>query len=151
MNLLDFCVEKYESGERSLRNGVEPNKDKVAEMLNIVFTTLKKGIQGDVNSYPPIKTLLNLELTPNSGFNMNYLPDLIALVFDVVTDRNRNPELWFQKIGGISDEISVTFSKLLYGPIGHVTHSGKGAAHGKNYESVRSNLINDLDANIFHG
>ncbi|HDX8961118.1 hypothetical protein [Klebsiella oxytoca] len=151
MNLLDFCVETYGSGDRALRNGIEPNKDNVSAMLNVVFTTLKDGIQGDVSNYPPIKTLLNLELTPNGGFNMNYLPDLIAIVFDVVTDRNRNPELWFRKIGGISDEISVTFSKLLYGPIGHVTHSGTGAAHGKNYESVRSKFINDLDADIFRG
>lgn len=97
MNLLDFCVEKYESGERSFRNGVEPNKDKVAEMLNFVFTTLKNGIQDDVSNYPSIKALLNLELTPNGGFNMNYLPDLIALVFDVVTDRNRNRNFGFKR------------------------------------------------------
>lgn len=151
MNLLDFCVEKYESGERSFRNGIEANQKNVATMINVVYTTLKNGIKGSVNDYPSVEVLLNLELTKNGGFDKHYLPDLIALVFDVITDRNRNPSLWSQKTGGIVSEVSVTFSKLLYGPLGHVIPSGVGAANGNDYETVRANLIKDLDTNIFHG
>ncbi|WP_112288415.1 hypothetical protein [Rahnella sp. AN3-3W3] len=151
MNLLDYCLEKYLTGNRPNRNGIDGTRENVERMLGVVYSTLKKGIQGDTSTYPKLENLLQLDLSAGGGFKAQYLPDLLALVFDVVTDNNHNPELWFQSVGGIDDEISATISKLLYGPMGHVTNSGIGSAHGKTYESVRANLMHDIDTNPFAG
>lgn len=149
MNLLDYCLEKYLTGNRPQRNGIDGARENVESMLGVVYSTLKNGIHGDTSTYPKFENLLQLDLSADGGFEVQYLPDLLALVFDVVTDNNHNPKLWSQSVGGITAEISVTISKLLYGPIGHVTNSGIGSAHGKTYESVRANLIKDIDTNPF--
>jgi hypothetical protein len=87
-----------------------------------------------------------MELSPDGGFNSHCLPDLIGLVFDVVTDRNRNPELWQRRTNGIEPEISYTLAILIHGPMGHIIPAQRGAANGRVYESVKNNLINDLDS-----
>ncbi|HHQ6721958.1 TPA: hypothetical protein ACSTNG_001696 [Serratia fonticola] len=149
MNLMDFCITTYQEGNRSQLNGVEANHQNVATMVGVVFSALKEGYQPCSTNFPPIESLLEMELSPDGSFDSHCLPDLIGLVFDVVTDRNRNPELWYRRTNGIESEISYTFAILIHGPMGHITPANKGAANGKVYDSVKNSLINDLDSKPF--
>ena len=110
MSLLEFCFERYLTGNHQNRNGIAGSRENVERMLNVVYSTLKNGIRSDTSTFPKFENLLQLDLSASGGFNVSYVPDVIALVFDVVTDNNHNPELWFQSVGGIADEISVTIS-----------------------------------------
>lgn len=148
MRLYDFCLDTYKDGERWRHNGFTCDPQSIATMVNTIYKSLKSGLQNS-QQMPEIKDLLNMQLSDSGVFNANNLADLVAIVFDSMTEVNRNPLLW----GSVADsenQAKHTFVVLFHGPHGEVVPNGKGAGRGNNYQEVKSQLIKDIDASYNH-
>jgi len=143
MKLLEFCENVYRSDDRSYRNGINPTQNGIILMIGIVYQRYIVGMKDSGTRLPAVDYLLGQELSENNEFNARNLADLVGLVFDVVTDENRNPNLWADK-AGIDSEISHTFAILFYGPRAQINQSGKGSALGNTYKEVKLALKDDL-------
>ncbi|MCR6728196.1 hypothetical protein NVV44_00815 [Enterobacter cloacae] len=148
MKLYDFCFSTYENDERWLNNGFSCKRQSIVTMLNTIYRSLTSGVKNP-QGLPKIGQLLDMELSASGEFRASYLPDLVAVAFDVMTEINRNPLLW----GSIADsenQAKHTFVVLFHGPHGEVIQNNQGAANGERYEKVKAQLINDIDASYNH-
>lgn len=143
MNLYSFCQKTYDDGLRPLTNGVEPSQTQIILMVTMVYNVFVKGLKGDVRGLPSAEALLETQLSSDGAFNKGNIADVIGLVFDVVTDRNRNPKLWFDT-ACMSGEISHTFTVLYSGSSGQIDTSREGAIGGGSYIDVKATLLRDL-------
>ena len=142
MDLLTFCSEKYNSDNRDKYNGVEFSAENIKKMLYLVIDEYRSGLSGDTSWLPSNSDLISMEVSDNGDFQGRRASDVVGLVFDVVTQENRNPNLWYKT--DINSQISHTFNKLFHGPLGSISPSGKGPVTGKTYEVVKMELIKSL-------
>src|SRR5471030_1599980 len=143
MNLYNFCFNIYNTDNRPFYNGIEPSQNTVIVMVGIVYNTLTKGIQGDKSNLPSVEKLLDIEVSPNDEFDSQNLADIVRLVFDFVTEQNRNPELWSRN-EDIQAEISHTLTVFIHGALGEILPSSQGAVRGEKYSEVKACLQKDI-------
>lgn len=143
MKLLEFCQKVYTSENRDQSNGIDATQNRIIIMVGIVYNQFTLGFKGTDYIFPSLETLLDQEMTTGDSFNAQNLADVIAIVFDVVTEQNLNPVLW-RESESIGAEISHTFAVLFHGPLAQVVASGKGAARGEIYSEVKASLLRDL-------
>lgn len=146
MNLYDFCEHKYQQGNRENFNGIAAKPANIAGMINCFYSAFSTFFT-DRKGFPDAEKLLMMPVSDEGIFNKENMADLIALVFDVVTDRNRNATLW-GKHEEINAEITHTFNVLFHGRMAAVYSDEKGAISkmGNNYQEAKNCLEEELKA-----
>ncbi|MFZ4835874.1 hypothetical protein [Rouxiella sp. Mn2063] len=144
MNLDDFCQHKYQQGNREFYNGLIATPSTIAGMINCVYGAFSTFFT-DRRAFPDAKKLLMMPVSNGGMFNKENMADLIALVFDVVTERNRNPKLWGNH-GDITAEITHTFNVLFHGKMAASHSDGIGAIGkmGNDYQEAKNILEEEL-------
>ncbi|CAI9390351.1 MULTISPECIES: hypothetical protein [Citrobacter] len=144
MNLYDFCEHKYLQGNRENFNGIAAKPANIAGMINCFYSVFCTFFT-DRKAFPDAEKLLMMPVSTGGMFNKENMVDLIALVFDVVTERNHNPELW-GKHEEITTEITHTFNVLFHGKMAEVYSDGIGAIDkmNNNYQEAKSILEEEL-------
>ncbi|EFB9392257.1 hypothetical protein Q2S52_002243 [Escherichia coli] len=144
MKLYDFCMSTYKNDERWQNNGLSNEPKSIILMISTIYRSLTSGLP-DAQHLPELKTLLALPLSESGEFSPSNLADLVAIVFDTMTEINRNPRLW-SSYADSDNQAKHTFVVLFHGANGEVIQNNQGAARGKYYQSVKSQLIKDIDA-----
>ena len=144
MKLLEFCEAVYKKGNRPTRNGFEASRNNIILKVGIVYNNLANDFKDADIRLPSPAALLDYEINDLGSFNGKSLPDLVRIIFDVVTDQNLNAELWEDRLS-LKSEISHTLLVLIYGPLVHLGQLEAGPIHGNDYDSVRAALLVDLE------
>lgn len=144
MNLYDFCEQKYKQGNRERFNGITANPSNIAGMINCVYKVFSSFFN-DVRSFPDTEKLLGMSVSSGEMFNKDSMADLVALLFDVVTERNHNAVLW-GKHKEIAAEITHICNVLFHGKMAAVYSDGMGAIvkMGDNYPKAKNILEEEL-------
>ena len=91
----------------------------------------------------------NHELSGGNSFSSSNPADIALLIFEVVAERNRNPQLWNEREpGGIDDEIRNTISKFMKGPSVLSGDLSQGIREST-YSAAKQKLIENLEARMF--
>ncbi len=88
-------------------------------------------------------------ISGSGGFSSLEPADVALLVFEVIAERNRNPQLWNKRgPGGIDDEINNTVYKFLNGPSTLGGDLSQGIREST-YAKAKIKLIQNLEARAF--
>lgn len=151
MILFDFCEARYSEGDRQLVNGIFSTPENITDMVFICYSVFKGFLEAE-NTYeyalPKFNDLLKADVMANDKFDKKSKADLLALVFDVVTESNCNPRLW--KSAEIASEISHAFKVLYFGQCynisGRELSEGSIINMGDSYEEVKAILKADMES-----
>ncbi|WP_210506706.1 hypothetical protein [Pantoea ananatis] len=143
MRLYNFCLNCYQDGTRARNNGLFCEPENILMMLDAIYKSYLSGLPNTDNA-PKLMNLIAMEMSENGTFNHRNLADMIALVFDTMTELNMNPTLWLSELDKNS-EANHIFMVLIHGPDAHIIQNAKGAFSGGDYSEVKAKLISDLE------
>jgi hypothetical protein len=133
VNIVDHCFAVY-SDDDAIRNGIPSDIRNVEGMLELM-----RAIVGAAGAKSP--ELLQLILSPDERFNKDNPADVLALVFDALTELNRNPALWYeQKRQSINSEVLSIISVIFNGPHALAPHQDRGLVSTK-YPDAKAELL----------
>lgn len=96
-------------------------------------------------------TPTQVAMEPLSGgdlFSSQNPADVALLIFEVIAERNRNPQLWdVPGLGGIDAEINNTIRTFLLGPNPLAGHPLEGV-HESTYSGAKKTLLEKLDTKL---
>jgi len=146
MNLYEFCESKYMQGNRERLNGIPATPKHIKSMIG-VFYDVFHGFFENTKTFPALGDLLESPVMNNGKFDRNNLSDLLALVFDVVTEAVHTPTFWSQHYD-VSAEISHAVKVLYYGQMAELSrdaNSGSITKMGHSYENAKAILEADIE------
>lgn len=118
MNLQDFCQNVFDTPSRIQYNGFSGNKEMINRKLCIVYSNLIKGLDNICNM-PEFSELLSCDTVTDNKFSNQRWTDILAIVFDLLTEQNRNPNLW-SEFNSINSELSHVFNVLFNGRMAEI-------------------------------
>lgn len=149
MKLSDFCLSIYEEQNRVNQNGIAPAQGEINAMIQLIYKVYNNGLGQYAAPYKADEVVLFC-MSENEQFDEKNLADLIALVFDVITESNRNPMLWGDAVS-INAEIAHTFTVLIHGEMGEALPNGTGPISKgfTSYDKIKTELIKALNTRPF--
>ncbi|AOR63852.1 hypothetical protein [Pectobacterium wasabiae] len=150
MKLSDFCLSIYKEQDRVNQNGIAPVQGEINAMIQLIYKEYNNGLRQYAAPYRADE-VVSFCMSENEQFDEKNLADLIALVFDAITENNRNPMLWGDTVS-IQAEIAHTFTVLIHGSEGEVLPNGTGPLSKgfTSYDAIKEAFIKELEKKPFN-
>ncbi|MBA0213498.1 hypothetical protein [Pectobacterium brasiliense] len=149
MRLSDFCLSIYKQQDRVMYNGISPVPDEINRMIYLIYKNLKKGLRNKPlpNTW---NEMISHPMSDKGEFNKDNFSDVIALVFDVITERHFSEKLWSEN-ESINSEISHIFEVLINDEWGTLSSYSKEllSKPSTSYVEIKRVLISDLSENPY--
>lgn len=121
-------------------------EDTAIKRLIIVCSHLSTIYKKPTGQPLAAEEFLNLQLTEEKGFSISNPADVALLVFEVIAERNRVPNLWtIAGAAGIDAVIIDTVNKLFRGP-SILAGSFADGVKATEYADAKKQLIANLEA-----
>lgn len=146
MTLSDFCQNVFDAPSRSQYNGFTSSKEVINNKLMVIYKNLIAGLNNLDNS-PEFNELLDSNTVIDNKFSNERWTDILAIVFDTLTELNRNPNLWFQH-QSLNSELSNIFNVLFNGRDRLYSINSVGSIvkmNNKSYSDAKKILQKDLE------
>ncbi|WP_223429986.1 hypothetical protein [Pseudomonas sp. GL-B-26] len=148
MDVLSHAMTVYQKDGIQQYNGVPCEQSQVCSMLRKVGAHVANLFKSSAGGPAVFKSPESFELSPDGAFARENPGDMIALIFEVVVEGNRNPRLWYENgDGGIDGEINTTIRKFLVGPATIAGNPAEGVFE-KTYKNAKQKLVTILETRL---